>query len=63
MGKLKTINELHKEASDEGQRLCKNADLEIVIVNHGCKEERRDGSAWCQKCSDAHKKKQEKNHD
>lgn len=24
----------------------------------GCKNERRNGSAWCQKCSDEHKSKQ-----
>ena len=44
--------------------MCKNCTVEIKEVAEtfeleigGCKSERRNGSAWCQECSDAHKAK------
>jgi hypothetical protein len=45
---------------DEKQRLCKNTQVSYdyekkELAYSGCKNERRNGSAWCQKCSDAYK--------
>lgn len=41
---------------------CKNGefglDKDSNIINSGCKELRRPGSAWCQECSDEHKELQ-----
>ena len=54
----------HKEAlkkmNKEKNTLCKNAEVSLgekfEVLNTGCPNHRRNGSAWCQECSDKHKK-------
>lgn len=63
------LNAAEHIMSGQRQTFCKNAKLSIVtltdekddskvtldIQNEGCKNVRRNGSAWCQECSDKHK--------
>lgn len=67
--KVKAEEAAQKKMRDMNQQLCKNSELRVEntvndyktydfqyqVMNDGCPNDRRNGSAWCQSCSDKHK--------
>jgi hypothetical protein len=67
MGPDPKLEEAERDARQMARKLCKSNVVSVVtkkdektgvsyhVVAEGCRNERRDGSAWCQACSDAHR--------
>lgn len=55
--KISNVDQLQFLIRRAKQNLCTNAIVEMAVSNvkvTGCKNERRNGSKFCQKCSDKH---------
>lgn len=66
MGDETPKEKAERDARQMAQKLCKGTRVSVMseenkktgtsyhVVAEGCRNERRNGSAWCQACSDAH---------
>ena len=67
MGYETALEKAERDARQMARHLCKTNKVRVVektdekkgmeylIVAEGCRNERRNGSAWCQVCSDGHR--------